>query len=162
MGLYVFSWPISLVMIERIYILYLIIIIESELWTITHCLGLGRETMVCAVCLSVFLRQNYTKMFSPWKYSVYSLCYVCKWQMVIYITYMYSFRYSNIAFSTWLAIFSWLQHTLSAQFRPTPALYFRYYGLLFSEYNQQRLSSRSFIYTGSIRDTWPWFIHNWQ
>ena len=42
-------------MIERIYILCLIIIIESEVWTITHCLGLGHETMVCAVCLSVFL-----------------------------------------------------------------------------------------------------------
>ena len=36
-GLYVFSWPISLVMIERIYILCLIVIIKSEVWTITHC-----------------------------------------------------------------------------------------------------------------------------
>ena len=42
-------------MIEIIYILCLIIIIKSEIWTITHCLGLGYETMVCAVCLSVFL-----------------------------------------------------------------------------------------------------------
>ena len=32
-GLYVFSLPISLVMIERIYILCLIIIIKSEVWT---------------------------------------------------------------------------------------------------------------------------------
>ena len=54
-GLCVFSLPISLMMIERIYILRLIIIIKSEVWTITHCLGLGHETMVCAVCLSVFL-----------------------------------------------------------------------------------------------------------
>ena len=38
-GLYVFSLPISLVMIERIYILCLIIIIKSDVWTITHCLG---------------------------------------------------------------------------------------------------------------------------
>ena len=53
--LYVFSLPISLVMIERIYILCLIIIIKSEVWTITHCLGLGPETMVSAVCLSIFL-----------------------------------------------------------------------------------------------------------
>ena len=53
-GLYVFSLPISLVMIEIIYILCLIIIIKSEVWTITHCLGLGHETMVCAVCLFVF------------------------------------------------------------------------------------------------------------
>ena len=34
-GLYVFSLPISLVMIERIYKLCLIIIIKSEVWTIT-------------------------------------------------------------------------------------------------------------------------------
>ena len=37
------------------YILCLIIIIKSEVWTITHCLGLGHETMVCTVCLSIFL-----------------------------------------------------------------------------------------------------------
>ena len=54
-GLCVFSLPISFVTIERIYIHCLIIIIKSEVWTITHCLGLGHETMVCAVCLSIFL-----------------------------------------------------------------------------------------------------------
>ena len=54
-GLCIFSLPISLVMIERIYILCLIIIIKSEVWTITHYLGLGHETMVCSVCLSIFL-----------------------------------------------------------------------------------------------------------
>ena len=58
-GLYVFSLPISLVMIARIYIyiyIYcLIIIIKAVVWTITHCLGLGHETMVSTVCLSIFL-----------------------------------------------------------------------------------------------------------
>ena len=39
-GLCVFSLPISFVMIERIHILCLIIIIKSEVWTITNCLGL--------------------------------------------------------------------------------------------------------------------------
>ena len=38
------------------YILCLIIIINSEVWTITHCLGLGHETMVCALCLSILSR----------------------------------------------------------------------------------------------------------
>ena len=42
-------------MIERIHILCLIIIIKSEVWTITHCLGLGRDTMVSTVCLFIFL-----------------------------------------------------------------------------------------------------------
>ena len=55
MGLCVFSLLISLVMIERIYILCLIIIIQSEVWTIIHCLVFGHETMVCTVCLSIFL-----------------------------------------------------------------------------------------------------------
>ena len=55
MGLCVFSLPISLVMIERIYVCFLIIIIKSEVWTIIHCLWLDHETMVCAVCLSIFL-----------------------------------------------------------------------------------------------------------
>ena len=63
-GLYVFSLPISLVMIERIYILCLIIIMKSEVWTITHCLGLGHETMVSAVCLSLFLWSHLTGSIS--------------------------------------------------------------------------------------------------
>ena len=54
-GLCVFSLTISFVMIERIHILCLIINIKWEVWTITHCLGLGHETMVCAVCLSILL-----------------------------------------------------------------------------------------------------------
>ena len=37
-------------------VLYLIIIIKLEVWIINHCLGLGHETMVCAVCLTMFLR----------------------------------------------------------------------------------------------------------
>ena len=36
-------------MIERIYTFCVIIIIKSEVWTITHFLGLGQETMVSAV-----------------------------------------------------------------------------------------------------------------
>ena len=50
-----FQFTHFLVMIERKYILCLIIIIKSEVWTITHCLGLGHETMVCAVCLFCIL-----------------------------------------------------------------------------------------------------------
>ena len=58
-GLCVFSLPIFFVMIERIYILCLIIIIKSEVWTITHCSGIGHETMVCAACVSKFLWQYF-------------------------------------------------------------------------------------------------------
>ena len=39
-------------------VLYLIIIIKPEVWIINHCLGLGHETMVCAVCLTMFLPNN--------------------------------------------------------------------------------------------------------
>ena len=38
------------------WVLYLIIIIKSEVWTINHCLGLVHKTMVHAVCLTMFLR----------------------------------------------------------------------------------------------------------
>ena len=37
------------------YTLCVIIIIKWEGWTIIHWLGLGHETMVCTVCLSIFL-----------------------------------------------------------------------------------------------------------
>ena len=40
---------------ENIYVLCLIIIIKSEILTITHCLGLGHETILCAMCASIFL-----------------------------------------------------------------------------------------------------------
>ena len=48
-ALYVFLYP---VMIEIIYISCLIIIIK-------FCSGLGHETLVCAVCLSIFLQLLY-------------------------------------------------------------------------------------------------------
>ena len=37
------------------FVLHLIIIIKSEIWPITHCLGFSHKTMVCAVCISLFL-----------------------------------------------------------------------------------------------------------
>ena len=55
MGLCVFSRPIYLMLIVRIHVLYLVIIIKSEVWPNCQCAGLGHETMVCAVCLSLFL-----------------------------------------------------------------------------------------------------------
>ena len=58
-GYVFFSLPISILMIKRIYILRVFIIINSEVWTITYCLVLGHETMVCTVCLSVFLSYLY-------------------------------------------------------------------------------------------------------
>ena len=54
-GIVCFQFTHFLVMIERIYTLCHIIIIKSEVWTITYCLGLDHETMVCAVYLFVFL-----------------------------------------------------------------------------------------------------------
>ena len=41
----------------REFTLCLLIIIKSEVWTIIHYLGLGHETMVCAVCLYTLLVQ---------------------------------------------------------------------------------------------------------
>ena len=74
-GLCVFRLPISLVMIEIIYILCLIIIIKSEVWTITHCFGFGHQTMVCAVCLSIFLWQICSSSFDLSQPRI-ALCYI--------------------------------------------------------------------------------------
>ena len=65
-GLYIFSLLISRVMIERIYILCLIIIIKSEVWIITHCLGLGHETLgyrVYVFLYSLTCRLSWTFFF---------------------------------------------------------------------------------------------------
>ena len=52
---WVFSLPIYLTKIVRIRVLYLIIIIKSEVWAICHRLRLGRETIVCAVCFHILM-----------------------------------------------------------------------------------------------------------
>ena len=72
----VFSLPIHLVMIERTYILCLIII-KSKVWTITHCLGLGHEKWCSHLHLhfllgsggdNVILGQTYAKYALMWTY----------------------------------------------------------------------------------------------
>ena len=50
----VFSLLIYLVIIVRICVLYLIIIIKSEVWTISSCLWLSHPTMLRAACLAIF------------------------------------------------------------------------------------------------------------
>ena len=56
MGLRVFDLPVFLLTIVRICVLFLIIkiVMKSEIWITSHCLGLGNETMVCTLCLVVF------------------------------------------------------------------------------------------------------------
>ena len=54
-GLWVFSLHISLGIIMRICVLYLVIVIKSEIWIINHCLGLSHEPMVCTDCLACFI-----------------------------------------------------------------------------------------------------------
>ena len=51
-GLCVFSSPTFMVMIEKIYMLFSY---HHQIASITHCLGIGHETIVCAVCLTIFL-----------------------------------------------------------------------------------------------------------
>ena len=58
-GLCVISWPISFVMIVKIGVIYLMIIIKSKIWFISHCVALGHGTMVCAVYIAVFFVSLY-------------------------------------------------------------------------------------------------------
>ena len=53
MGLCVFIPTNSFAMIVRICVLYLIIIITSEVWIINHCLGLSHKTIVRTVRLAI-------------------------------------------------------------------------------------------------------------
>ena len=88
-GLYVFSLPISIDDGENMYTLsyydhqigsmnhyplfrvrswnngvrcmyFYILIINSEVWTVSQCLRLGHGTMICTVCLSVFLLAQFS------------------------------------------------------------------------------------------------------
>ena len=64
-GLCVFILPISLMVVVRILVYFFpIVIIISEVWPICHCLGLGHETAVCAVCLSIFSYEKPSKWLS--------------------------------------------------------------------------------------------------
>ena len=64
--------------------LYLIIIIKPEVWIIIHCLGLGHETMVCAVCLTMFLCIGIT--MTIW---------------AIFITPVTPFQFMGLSLTTW-------------------------------------------------------------
>ena len=54
----------------RIRVLYFIIIIKSEVWPVCHCLGLGHETVVCAVCRFIFLSHTHL-YFLTYNYFTY-------------------------------------------------------------------------------------------
>ena len=55
MGLCVLILPVYLMTVVRIRVLYYFINIRSEVWPICHALGLGHETMVCALYRSILL-----------------------------------------------------------------------------------------------------------
>ena len=48
--------------IVRICVLYLIIIVKSEVWPVCHWIELGHETMLCALCLSTLFQ--YTVIYT--------------------------------------------------------------------------------------------------
>ena len=68
MALCIFGLPISLMMIEKISVLYLNIIIKSEVWPICHCLGLDHEKWyamyVFLYCYALENRINHEEIFS--------------------------------------------------------------------------------------------------
>ena len=64
-GTVCFQLHISLLMIMRIFVLHLIII-KSEIWVTSHCLGLGHKTVVCAVCMGLLLFMHIVTVESTW------------------------------------------------------------------------------------------------
>ena len=83
--------------IEIIYIRCLIIIIKSEVWNITQCLRLGHETMVWAVCLSVFLL---TSLIPAW---ISNYIHYKVWDEIIYI--FLNFNGETVKVKEWIRNF---------------------------------------------------------
>ena len=82
---------------------------KSEVWTMTHCLGLGHETMVCAVCLSIFLW--ICDMTGLLRGTFVSWWYLTRiWPSVTDMQYYYHARYLtddwHLAYMFWLVYFS--------------------------------------------------------
>ena len=57
--------PFFLMIIVRTRVLYLTIIIKSEVWPICHYLGLGHDTMLCTVCLAIFSLKGFKDHNQP-------------------------------------------------------------------------------------------------
>ena len=55
MGLWLFSFPISLMVIVKAHVLYHVVIIKSEVWPICLCLGTSHETIVCAIYVLTYI-----------------------------------------------------------------------------------------------------------
>ena len=71
----IFSLPIYLTSNVRIHVFCLIIIIKSQVWPICHCLGLGQETMLYAVCPSIFFFLYWIRVSVPDpKFTILSFC----------------------------------------------------------------------------------------
>ena len=78
--------PLSIIQYVGLYVfslLCLIIIIKSEVWTITHCLGLGHETMVSAVCLSIILSLFVFCIFLNFYMWHYKVCFIIYLQKAV-------------------------------------------------------------------------------
>ena len=113
MGLCVFGLPISLTMIVRISLLYLNIIIKSEVWHICHGLWYDHETMLCAVYL----------LFLNWKNWSYTA--ICERYYSLYVE--LEIEVVDIGLSNWIEIFKFCNFTYLgfgkwAKFK-TPVLY---------------------------------------
>ena len=69
-------------MVVKICVLYFIIIINWEVWTIIHCLEWYLETIVCAVCLAMFLAVTHHLLCSSLLYDLlYDLLFKICWDI---------------------------------------------------------------------------------
>ena len=88
-----FTLPIHLMMIVRIRVLYLTIIIKSEVWPICHCLWLGQETMLCAVSLSIVLLHYFVFEYSI---DVFGALWMTSYSIDVIALYTYIFRVPSL------------------------------------------------------------------
>ena len=67
------------VKIRGIFVIHSIVIIKSKIWIISHCLGLGHETMVCTLQMLYILLQLHKAPNAVHKYSHAALKAYFEW-----------------------------------------------------------------------------------
>ena len=72
------SWVISFLMTMRVIVIY-ITIIKSEIWIISHWIGIDQKTMVWAACIAI--------LYSLILKSIFTIIWYVHTQFIIYIIY---------------------------------------------------------------------------
>ena len=95
--LFVCEWLYLIIIIIQVYMkasdmwkcVYVSYLIKSEVWTISQCLWLGHEPMVCAVCFAILLCPNMSSYMlkKPWTLETHYGCILVKVIATLYVVF---------------------------------------------------------------------------